>query len=825
MVLHKEDSIQLKTALGTSEIQLLIGDITQLQPDKAVDIVIVSAAKGGYSHSISSTLIGALSRNLNISVGELSKDKELDLRTNFHCWVSKPLPHNVPYRRLVCFERAGETERRPTAQHIGDMFRAMTPIFNNEDTTVITPLLATGAQGQSKVAVLKAMVEGACHWIKAGLPLRCLKIVLYAERDMVAVELFKKLKKVWESQNLRQPEEDQSIDVFISHSNHDNHWADKIAAQLTEIRPGLKVYKQQLQFLADEVWQENVFHVMMQSVRIIAILSPAYVESQECLEQFNIALCVNRLSAHHQICPMYVETVTSIPSYMQLVQYVECRQRKEGEVTEILIKQACITILSSVPESDQPKDNSVPTLPARTTYDVFISYSHQDPTPAQTLLQCLQEQDSTLSVFFDRSELTTGSLWQQSLYDAMDGTRCVVALLSTSYMTSNVCQEEYNIALARVLASEDVCLIPVCIEPMETVPHTFSHVTILDGCAANQNDALKQISREVINLVRNGQKGPNIVKPTLSVSPHKVQKLRRKQDFDKLYKVKRKEIIHKDPNQQSMSNEIPVDRGGQRIVFSFSHDSLRLAIILSELINQASPDTTCTFISEYNKDRLHLLDQSQLVVIIVSDGYTQSAQLLEELHLSLCRQRREKPRRMMYLIEGLHLSAKPEYLHLLDYKVSITDKLWTALTTKEKTPDEFFTATRGGIKGSYTCTLPERLALSKATLDILDIVYNRSPSHTNSSSILNILNMGSLLTDDADNIVQIKQCLKKIQMDTSEEVTRNEETNQGTTNCNTSTSMDNYSDISSTHEDINLMMTQQSFPKATSKKSGFCVVL
>ncbi|XP_067680126.1 uncharacterized protein [Haliotis asinina] len=817
MVLHKEDSIQLKTALGTSEIQLLIGDITQLQQDEASDIIIVSATRGGYSHSARSTLIGALSQKLQINVGELSLDKELDLRTNFHCWVSKPLPHNVPYRRLVCFERARETERRTTVQHIGDMFRAMTPIFNNEDTTVITPLLATGGQGQSKVAVLKAMVEGACHWIKAGLPLRCLKIVLYAHRDMVAVEVFKNLKNAWEAENLRQPEEDQSIDVFISHSNHDNDWADMIAAQLTEIRPGLKVYKQQLQFSADEVWQENVFHVMMQSVRIITILTPAYVESQECLEQFNIALCVNRLSTKHQICPMYVETVSSIPSYLQLVQYIECRQRKEGEVTETLIKQACITILCSVPESDPSKDNSKPALPSRTTYDVFISYSHRDPTPAQTLLQCLQEQDSTLSVFFDRSELKTGSLWQQTLYDAIDSARCVVALLSMSYMTSDVCQEEYNIALARALATEDFSLIPVCVEPIETVGQAFCHMPILDGCSANQNAVLSQITRDIINFVSNGKKGQTFVKSTLSVTPQEVQEIHRRQEFDKLYKVKGKEVHYKHPKKQTL------DRSDQQIVFSFSHDSLRLAIILSELIKQASPGTNCFFISENNKDRLHLLDQAQLVVIIVSDGYVQSAQLLEELHLSLCRQRREKPTRMMYLIEGTHLSAQPHYLHLLDYKVSIRDKVWTALKPKKKIPEEpiCINSTRIEIKGSYSCSLPEHLALSKAKLDILDIVHNETPG-INSS---NILNVGNLLTGDADNMVHIKQCSKTVRVGahtSSGEVSRND---LGTTNCKASNSGDNHSDISSTHREINLMMPQLIIQKTPTNKSGLCIVL
>ena len=34
----------------------------------------------------------------------------------------------------------------PVPEQISGMFRAMMPVFNNEDTTVITPLLATGNQ-------------------------------------------------------------------------------------------------------------------------------------------------------------------------------------------------------------------------------------------------------------------------------------------------------------------------------------------------------------------------------------------------------------------------------------------------------------------------------------------------------------------------------------------------------------------------------------------------------------------------------------------------------------------------------------------------------
>lgn len=40
-------------------------------------------------------------------------------------------------------------------------------------------------------------------------------------------------------------------------------------------------------------------------------------------------------------------------------------------------------------------------------------------------------------------------MWQKSLYYSLDAVKCVVALVSPSYMSSVVCQEEFNIAMYR----------------------------------------------------------------------------------------------------------------------------------------------------------------------------------------------------------------------------------------------------------------------------------------------------------------------------------------------------------------------------------------
>ena len=40
-------------------------------------------------------------------------------------------------------------------------------------------------------------------------------------------------------------------------------------------------------------------------------------------------------------------------------------------------------------------------------------------------------------------------MWQKSLYFSLDAVRCVVALVSSAYLQSVVCQEEFNIAMYR----------------------------------------------------------------------------------------------------------------------------------------------------------------------------------------------------------------------------------------------------------------------------------------------------------------------------------------------------------------------------------------
>lgn len=46
----------------------------------------------------------------------------------------------------------------------------------------------------------------------------------------------------------------------------------------------------------DDSWQEEIFNIMGKCARVIALLSPGYLETESCIEQYNMALCINRRS-------------------------------------------------------------------------------------------------------------------------------------------------------------------------------------------------------------------------------------------------------------------------------------------------------------------------------------------------------------------------------------------------------------------------------------------------------------------------------------------------------------------------------------------------
>jgi hypothetical protein len=79
-------------------------------------------------------------------------------------------------------------------------------------------------------------------------------------------------------------------------------------------------------------------------------------------------------------------------------------------------------------------------------YDVFISYAHHDERHARAVVDELRRLRPALRIFCDRMSIQPGAAWQQTIYEAIEGSRLFMALYSPQYLASKVCLEEFHLA-------------------------------------------------------------------------------------------------------------------------------------------------------------------------------------------------------------------------------------------------------------------------------------------------------------------------------------------------------------------------------------------
>ena len=116
--------------------------------------------------------------------------------------------------------------------------------------------------------------------------------------------------------------------------------------------------------------------------------------------------------------------------------------------------------------------------------------------------------------------------------------------------------------------------------------------------------------------------------------------------FDKIYEFNsEKKVVPKAKNVPEINNLTAT------VTFSYVHDGLKFAAILSELLNDASPNIKTTLLSGSAAAARREIDSCDLVVIFVTDEYLKSELHMQELHMALCRQRTEKESTVVYLVQ------------------------------------------------------------------------------------------------------------------------------------------------------------------------------
>ena len=78
-------------------------------------------------------------------------------------------------------------------------------------------------------------------------------------------------------------------------------------------------------------WQQHIFDSLDQSRKVICALSPDYLASRVCKEEFNIALFRHREASDGVLLPLYLYTA-ELPTYMKLVQYEDVREGDRAKI-------------------------------------------------------------------------------------------------------------------------------------------------------------------------------------------------------------------------------------------------------------------------------------------------------------------------------------------------------------------------------------------------------------------------------------------------------------------------------------------------------------
>jgi hypothetical protein len=324
-------------------LKLYRGDLADIPPSEAVDLLVVSAFPDDYVPTPSS-LIGALYRK-GISVDELAADKAVDLRSSCSCWLSRELTDfpDAGFRRILCFE---PLIRGNPPEVVGDIFRALMPFVLEEPPihSIALPIIASGDQQFDSELMLRSLVDAAVHWLAAGLPVETIKVVTYSYAEAARLrKLFRALTAspvaTPSSEVKASKKSKERYDVFVSYSHSDGEEVATLVATMKAALPQIRIFQDKLELKIGDAWQMELDNALENCLKIICVYSPAYLSSKMCMEEFNMARLRHRESEEGVLLPLYLRTA-QLPLYMRSLQYLDCR-----EADQLRVKHSCAELV------------------------------------------------------------------------------------------------------------------------------------------------------------------------------------------------------------------------------------------------------------------------------------------------------------------------------------------------------------------------------------------------------------------------------------------------------------------------------------------------
>ncbi len=330
--MQKIDSFSVSDGQHTRTISLWEGNPADTPPEDPVDLIIVSAFHNDYTPTPIS-IIGALYRK-GISVAKLAEDKQVDFRGTAGFWLSKPLPEgssSVGVRQVLCFEP--HTLGGSPPEVVGQLFRGLFPFLpDGRESKVAMAVIATGAIGAEPKAMLRALVSAAAIYMKRGLPIGELRIMEQnPKRSALLAPVFAELKSLATPAQI--DVSGHEFQVFLSFSRTDTSAADEVLQALRS--SGKSVFDYRVSINTGEVWQTEIERALSRCLKMVALLTPAYLQSPECLEELSMGHLLHKRRRMPFLFPLYTRSLMNdeeLPLWLQTINYVDCREADAGKL-------------------------------------------------------------------------------------------------------------------------------------------------------------------------------------------------------------------------------------------------------------------------------------------------------------------------------------------------------------------------------------------------------------------------------------------------------------------------------------------------------------
>jgi hypothetical protein len=315
------DSIRLGNG---RQIDLCQGDLTDLARNEWFDAIVVSAFNDNYDPTPGS-VVGALHRK-GVSVGDLAKRKDLDYTESHATWLSDSVQSSDPsigFGRILCFEpgRLGEPP-----QVVRYLFRAVLAITEDRPgiRSIALPILSAGDMGHDITEMLPPILEAAYNSMVQGLPLDRIVVVVRSDSTAkAAAEMF-----------AAQRDRKSQYDVFVSYSSKNTRAREDFVSALLKKRPDTRVFVDRLEIDDGAAWQQAIFDSLDRCRRIVALITPDYLSSEICKEEFHIGMLRSRDERQKLLRPVFLAG-EKLPTYIRSRQYADCRQFDIQKLTAV----------------------------------------------------------------------------------------------------------------------------------------------------------------------------------------------------------------------------------------------------------------------------------------------------------------------------------------------------------------------------------------------------------------------------------------------------------------------------------------------------------